>query len=267
MKKFAEFLQQLDVSCDVQNEYEDLREDMCVSAAVSTLKRDYAACLADCDDAPIFWLGLAKTMADKQELTEAVCRKAETYLDDAVSMERYAPVAEFSSEEIQLIKSELRKGIGKAKRRKASKAYKTDWKTGDVFALQMKTEKSQSLNLHGRYLIFQMVDINYYEEDEIPIVYVFITPDKQLPDSREKLLNCIRIPCFIDPLYYRFRLGDRRSIKKQEFSELIYLGNYELFSSPDEQLASRPIFYTGLEWGYVEEGLVVTKIEFLDIKV
>ena len=68
---------------DVDYEYKMRRQDGSDrDTAVREILRDNADYLSTCDDGPQVWIGLAKAMGRKSELTREILEKAESAFDD-----------------------------------------------------------------------------------------------------------------------------------------------------------------------------------------
>lgn len=61
------------------------------------------------------------------------------------------------------------------------------WEMGDIFAYRLESELAKEKGLWGRYFLIQKVDEDiWYPGHIIPIVYVKITADENLPSSVEE---------------------------------------------------------------------------------
>lgn len=67
------------------------------------------------------------------------------------------------------------------------RVYKCQWKMGDVFAYQLESDLAKDRGLYGRYFLIQKVDeCSWYPGHIVPIVYVKITNDHNLPSNVEE---------------------------------------------------------------------------------
>ena len=65
--------------------------------------------------------------------------------------------------------------------------YKCPWKTGDVFAYQLESDMAKERGLYGHYLLIQKVDEGvWYPGHIVPIVYIKITKDNELPTNLDE---------------------------------------------------------------------------------
>lgn len=193
--------------------------------------------------ASFFWIGVADAQYSRKELTDTVAQKAQSALNVlSLSNLNITPgdIERRRSHYLQAPMSE--KKIGKPRRK-----YQCTWKIGDVFALELTSERAQKLNIAHSFILYQKVDeILIYNGCTIPIVTlafcnfsdfpVVIDKFKEVPHLR---LSCGRWGSSEKKFEYRAQLiiDNRRQIN---ISGLKFIGNYPVRDAPqDEQRFSK----------------------------
>lgn len=258
MEKFFCFLSEIDLARDISSLYSDFRKNFSVTATIRKLCGDLAPCLVDIDDAPIFWLALANSMAQQKELTEKIYAKALKYLETPDTLKSYWGIMKFSAEDIEEIKSFLNGSIGRAKRRPATPQHSTSWLPQDFHAMPIISQKAAELGVLGRYLIFQTIGSCIWDRELVPIVYVYITPSCHMPTSEDELKKCIPIPTrtYCTPYCYRFNILSGNSTNRSEFNSIIHIGNFKDFPFLKEALLEDFHYNALLEWENVENRIM-----------
>ncbi len=103
--------------------------------------------------------------------------------------------------------------------------YKCEWNIGDVFAWRMESELAKEKGLFGKYLLIQKVDEDtWYPGHTIPIVYVKITADEQLPQNYEEYCQLEYVQTSFTNFENRFWPLDGRRVREdiEEKSRLTY---------------------------------------------
>ena len=151
MDELIEFLENFDFAYDVRADYASFREEMGLTATIRRLREEYSEPLEDPDDSQIFWLALACAMAQNNELNEDVLRRAMKCLRSDALRDYAGELRTFSEDDVQSIEEGLRPHIHPPKRRKVKryKKYVTDWKPGDVYAMEIKSELAREKNMYG----------------------------------------------------------------------------------------------------------------------
>ena len=71
------------------------------------------------------------------------------------------------------------------------RVYKNDWQTGDVYACRMNNEIAEKYGMNGRYVLFQKIaETEDFVGHIVPLVYVKITKDENLPENLEAYDQC-----------------------------------------------------------------------------
>ena len=185
-------LYQNDTSLDVKNEFEELYNNgNTVQDITDKLTEDYKSIMGDIDEEPLFWLALADTQWNLGVLMPWVKEKALFWVEKDSGM--------FYSRSIDLsVKAKRRKILDELQAKLLSpqppvkkpvkkRIYKCQWKLGDVFAYQLEGDLAKERGLYGRYFLLQKVDEGVWHPGHIvPIVYVKITNDNNLPSNVEE---------------------------------------------------------------------------------
>lgn len=185
-------LYQNDTSQDVKDEFEKLyNTGNTVQDITDKLTEDYKSVMGDIDEEPLFWLALADTQWNLGVLLPCVKEKALYWIDKDSDL--------FNRQTIDMsIKVKRRKTLDElktkifspqppAKKAVKKRVYKCQWKLGDVFAYKLESELAKERGLYGRYFLIQKVDEGvWYPGHIVPIVYVKITGDTNLPSNVEE---------------------------------------------------------------------------------
>lgn len=257
MKKLGQFLSELDFACDVKAVYAEFREEMSVSKAVTEIKREFEDERQDTDDAPLFWLGLAAAMAESNELTDAVKKKALSYFTDEVFVERYGEMSGFTPKDVEEIKAYFDSSTSKAKKVKKSNSSdnaEISWKVGDVYAYPLQSETAKEYGIAGRYMIFHVLEIGDWDGKIYPVFHIYITHDNALPKNVDELTMCIRIPCMphSTPPMYRYIISLKDAKKSDSYKKMLFVGNFSNVPAIDEKLVPKIMFYKLIIWKNIE---------------
>lgn len=185
-------LYQNDMSLDVKNEFEELfNAGKTVQDITDKMIEDYKGIMGDVDEEPLFWLALADTQWNYGVLLQFVREKALYWLDtDGVLFN--CRVIDTSAEtkrrkSLDDLRTKLLSPQPSLKKPKKKRLFKCQWNFGDVFAYQLESELSKERGLYGRYFLIQKVDEYVLHSGNIvPIVYVKITKDTNLPSNIEE---------------------------------------------------------------------------------
>ena len=185
-------LYQNDTSLDVKDEFEELyNTGNTVQDITDKLTEDYKSIMGDIDEEPLFWLALADTQWNLGVLMPWVKEKALYWIEKDSGM--------FNCQSIDMsVKAKRRKTLDElqakllspqplVKKTVKKRIYKCQWKLGDVFAYQLESDLAKERGLYGRYFLIQKVDEGIWHPGHIvPIVYVKITSDTNLPSNVEE---------------------------------------------------------------------------------
>lgn len=185
-------LYQDDVALDVKDEYKDnLRRGKTNEEAMQEIIDKYQELLEDEEDRGVFWLALADTQWNLGRLDEQVKEHALEVIELGTDLKRWESNEKLYNkrkEILEKLKEKLLSPQPKEKRMPKYRTYKCEWKNGDVFAYQLKSEYAKEQGLEGRYLIIQKIDeIDWYPCSTIPLVRVKITEDKTIPKTEKEI--------------------------------------------------------------------------------
>lgn len=180
-----------DTALDVKNQFEELiRKEKTAEEITGQLIDEYADAINDPNDGPIFWFALADTQWNMGRLLPNVKEQALSWLDKGGDLERWQEENSTLAATREKMLVELRQKLNTTqppeKKISQHRFYKCEWKMGDVFAYQLESDLAKEKGLSGRYFLFQKVDEGTWHPGHIiPIVYVKITKDVQLPACTE----------------------------------------------------------------------------------
>ena len=185
-------LYQDDVALDVKDEYKDnLRRGKTNEETMQEIIDKYQELLEDEEDRGVFWLALADTQWNLGRLDEQVKKQALEIIELGIDLKRWESNEKLYNkrkEILEKLKEKLLSPQPEEKRMPKYRTYKCEWKNGDVFAYQLKSEYAKEQGLEGRYLIIQKIDeIDWYPCSTIPLVRVKITEDKTIPKTEKEI--------------------------------------------------------------------------------
>ncbi len=185
-------LYQNDTSLDVKDEFEELfNAGKTVQDITDKLTEDYKSIMGDIDEEPLFWLALADTQWNLGVLLPVVKEKALYWIDkdrgmfncQTIDMSANAKRKNFLDD----LQAKLLSSQPPVKKPVKKRVYKCQWKFGDVFAYQLESDLAKERGLYGRYFLIQKVDeVVWHPGHIVPIVYVKITSDTNLPSNVEE---------------------------------------------------------------------------------
>ena len=281
-----------DVTEDVRGIYVDkLHRGKNGEQASKEMIAEFEWACSDEDDAPVFWFAMADMQWNYGRLQEEVKKKALYYLDDMKNLQRWEHENPKMAEKRKQVLNELRKKLNtlQPSEKKVSqyRLYHCQWKVGDMYAYQLEGEYAKERGLNGKYLLFyKIAESIWWPGHVIPVVYIKLTENNEIPKTREELEKLEYIQAsvlnsndFSDKFIidahgkwknrdfeadeygylsiYRFQLisTSKKSIPKK----LSYIGNFLNLTPPDKEFIMeikeniRPI-----DWKKVEED-VLTK--------
>lgn len=185
-------LYQNDTSLDVKDEFEELYNDGKTAQDITDkLTEDYKSVMGDIEEEPLFWLALADTQWNLGVLLPVVKEKALYWIDKASGMFNCQTIDMSAKAKRKKTLDDLRAKLlspqPPVKKTTKRRIYKCQWKFGDVFAYQLESDLAKERGLYGRYFLIQKVDEGVWHPGHIvPIVYVKITSDTNLPSNVEE---------------------------------------------------------------------------------
>lgn len=184
-------LYQNDTSLDVKEEFEELfNAGKPVQDITDKLAEDYKSIMGDIDEEPLFWLALADTQWNLGVLLPTVKEKALYWIDKKRGMldcQTDITAKATGQRNLNDLQAKLLSAQPPQKKPVKKRIYKCQWKVGDVFAFQLESDLAKERGLYGRYFLIQKVDEGtWYPGHIVPIVYVKITSDANLPSNAEE---------------------------------------------------------------------------------
>lgn len=258
-----------DTSLDVKDEFEELfNNGRTVQDITDKLMEDHDEIMGDSDEEPLFWYALADTQWNKGVLLPDVKDKA-LYWIDIDSGELNCQMIDMATKRkrkkvLDDLRTKLLSPQPPVKKTRKKRLYKCQWQLGDVFAYQLESDLAKERGLYGRYFLIQKVDEGtWYPGHIVPIVYVKITKDTNLPSNvaeynqleyvqtwfsryedrfcpidmsrpQEDIAEKSKINYQVDEYGYlpQYRIMLLNLSKKDIPSKLIYLGNFIGASCP-----------------------------------
>lgn len=247
-----------DIALDVKDEFiELLKKGMdCVSATKQMIEGN-AGLLQDEEDCPVFWFALADTQWDYGILLDEVKQQAIQQIDSGTDLKVWetASPSDYNKRKTVLLKlrEKLLSTQPDKKKIRTSRLFRCDWKLGDVFAYQLRSEKAKELGVYGCYLLLQKVDEGTWHPGHVvPIVYAKITSDNTLPTSVEEYNRLSYVQIFFtryeNRLYpFSSREEYERHLKqKYEVDEYGFLPQYRvLLITTSKRVIPKDLIYVG----------------------
>ena len=229
-------LYQNDVAEDVRDYYKDqLHRGKTGKEITHELIAQNEDIISDQDDAPVFWFALADTQWNMGRLENFVKDQALNHIRDGYDLKCWETEDSHEAKIRAGILAELEQKLlsPQPAKKKISqyKIYCCEWKIGDVFAYPLNSEYAREKGLYGRYFLFQKIgETIYYPGHIIPIVWVKITVDDQLPLDKndfDKLEYVQTSATRFDPFVEEFHI-DSRGLTEEEFLEKVNKKKEEL---------------------------------------
>ena len=170
---------------DVDYEYKMRRQDgKDRAAAVREILEENADYLSTCDDGPQVWIGIAKAMGRKAELTREILEKAESAFDELARA--------FPEEQKLLARYKVRicdpNKLGSEARYVKRKAYDPGWGIGDAFTYRLRTRESQEAGMTDWVVILRKAgDWTDYWHHHNHLFYMSVCPPDKVPKTEEEL--------------------------------------------------------------------------------
>ena len=292
-------LYQNDMALDIQGEFEEMfKNGKSPQEITDALMEEYSSAIGDAEEEPLFWYGLADTQWNLGVLLPRIREKALCWIDmdgglfknqieDAVSEAR-------RKKTLYDLQVKLRSPQPPIKKYGKKRIYRCQWNIGDVFAYKLESELAKEKGLYGRYFLIQKVDEGTWDPGHIvPIVYVKITRDDQLPASveeydrleyvqvgfakyeerfwpidmsrpQEDIAEKSKIDYKVDEygLLPKYRITLLNTSKRAIPSKLIYIGNYQNVIRPtNEFIPHSKVNITVISWKQFEETFETTMIK------
>lgn len=186
-------LYQSDIALDVKSQFEEMyNTGTMVQEITDRLIEDYKNLMGDIKKEPFFWLALADTQWDFGVLMPLVKEKALYWIEkesialncQLIDISVYAKKREKKLKDLQ---TKLLSPQPPEKKTTKKKIYRCRWEMGDVFAYKLESELAKEKGLSIRYFLIQKIDEGvWYPDHIVPIVYIKITRDTNLPSTIEE---------------------------------------------------------------------------------
>ena len=179
------------------------------------MTEEYKSLFGDIKEEPLFWLALADTQWEFGVLLPVVKEKALYWIDESVNMLIFKSINTSAKENriknLNGLRAKLLSTQPKVKKITKKRIYKCQWKYGDVFAYRLESDLAKEKGLYGRYFLIQKVDEGeWYPGHIVPIVYVKITDDINLPSNVEEYNKSEYVQTSFTEYEYRFCPVDMR---------------------------------------------------------
>lgn len=279
-----------DVAEDIRGMYADkLHRGKNGDQASKEMIAEFEWAWDDEDDAPAFWFALADTQWNYGRLQEEVKKQAMQYLDDPGSLERWEmenpKMAKKRKEVLDKLREKLNTPQPPEKKVSQYRLYHCQWKLGDMYAYQLEGEYAGKRGLKGRYLLFHKVaEATWWPGHVIPVVYVRLTADDQLPRTMEEAEKSEYIQIFFMNskdsfnkriIYEREKLENKKyetdeygylplyrikllnTSKRVIPKKLVYVGNFPDLTPPDKEFVEHiEENIKAVDWKNVEESIL-----------
>lgn len=265
-------LYQNDTSLDVKDEFEELfNAGKTVQDITDKLTEGYKSIMGDIDKEPLFWLALADTQWNSGVLLSDVKKKALFWIQEEILMlnrqETEAKETVQRKSMLHNLQIKLLSTQPPVKKSVKKRVYRCQWEIGDVFAYRIESDLAKERGLLGRYFLIQKVDEGvWYPGHIVPIVYVKISSDTNLPSNVEEYNQLEYVQTWFTKYEERFwpidmsrpqediaekskvlyqvdkygflpqyRIMLLNTSKKAIPTNLIYLGNYRKTTTPQKE--------------------------------
>lgn len=274
---------QNDISLDVRNDAIKLfQKGKNADEITHELLAEWQCIMNEPNDAALFWFALSDTLWKRGIMTEFVKINTLNCIKMGADIKRWEAInPKFVAKRQKVIDSLSERILAPQPSPKMPhivKLYKCEWRIGDVFAYRMESDYAKENGYFGNYLLIQKVDESIWAPGHIvPIVYVKITKDKTLPQTKDEYdaLEYIQVWSYkqeqrffpingTDPIRdiekkskinfnvdeYGFlpvyRLCLINSSKRVIPKKLIYLGNYIGVKPPENEFIENDKINTGV---------------------
>ena len=194
-------------------------------------------------DGAFFWLGLADSLWRLGFLTEEVRDRALAWIErkdiiDTIPDPPFNPHMEKRrTVMLEKLKEKLSSPQPKAKRYVKREPRSCGWQNGDTYAYRLSGEDAEKNGLCGKFLLLRQIEEILWDSKRVPIIYVKITKDQNLPVNTAEYDSLEYIQVWATPYEDRFFPIDfRRPIEditeksqiKYEVDEYGYLAQYRI---------------------------------------
>ncbi|CAM3053152.1 hypothetical protein HAHI6034_12935 [Hathewaya histolytica] len=266
MASWGPKLYQDDVAEDVRDYYKDqLKRGKTNEEVTKELIDDNEDVISDEDEAPVFWFALADTQWNLGRLLPFVKEKALEYLRSGTNLERWEKEAinqrEYKVREkvLQELEQKLMSPMPPEKKISQYKIYKCEWNIGDMYAYKLESDYAKEKGLSNRYLLIRKAynDI-WWPGHTVPIIYIQITKDEKIPNSKEEILELEYIQTARAEGGSEYLITMISTSKRViPTKKLSFIGNYVDLPTPkDEYIPEDKISLIACHWSAFEKTLI-----------
>jgi len=233
---------QNDLSDDVRIDVIDLlRKGLSIDELLNQLYIEYRLAISDTDDQDNFWFALADVFWKYGIQNESVTEEALTRITKSIVVMQSSTIDQNTKERKKVLEVLLKRlSIANPKPKsvpKIPRAFRCDWKIGDVFAYKLEGEEAEALGISNQYILLIKVDeSSVYPNHIIPVVYIKLSSSGLLPNTIEDINNAMYLRSTFarrkEEYRYQIISTSKRSIPKDK---LIYIGNYDSISFPPNE--------------------------------
>lgn len=161
--------------------------------AIAEVLDYFSSELADSDDGPQVWIGLAQVTSGKKELTSELMMKAQEAFDQLSEMFPEVSGSLLSARERVCDPGK----VGPEAKYSKKRIYKPVWAIGDTFIYRLQGERAVKLGLLGCYAVLRKVGEEFNNQDDwIQSVYLTVCTLDRIPKTAADLSTLGIIPCF-----------------------------------------------------------------------
>lgn len=228
------------VISEIKDEYlNHRRNQQSRSDTVECLKNIYRNELSSgcCDDALLFWIGLADAQYAAKELESEVAQQALSALDAIVMNDWDICIGDITRRKTRYASAPMpeRQKFGK------SRKFRCSWEIGDTFAYRLDENEAQAYGLEGKYVLLRKVDETEKWDGRLcPVVTFTLWGNPIFPSSSAEFCSepimILNKPCLCPPGIYQYRTELLvTSAKKLKQLGLVYIGNFRDVEMPSNE--------------------------------
>lgn len=259
-------LYQDDMAEDIRDYYkEQLKIGKSNEEVTKEIIESNEAIISDEDEAPVFWFALADTQWSLGRLLPFVKDKALEYLKSRSNLKRWENEAinqrEYKDREkvLQELEQKLISPMPPEKKISQHKLYKCEWKIGDVFSYRLESDYAKEKGLFGRYLLIRKIDeCTWWPGHIVPIVYISITNDEELPRNDGEIHQAQYIQSTFARGKAEYRILLLSTSKRiVPIKKLRFIGNFpDLIPPKNEYIIHDKVSTATCKWSNFEESVI-----------
>ena len=139
------------------------------------------------------------------------------------------------------------------------KLYKCEWNIGDIFAYKLESDYAKEKGLSNKYLLIRKAyEYVWWPGHVVPIIYVQITKDENIPNSKDEILKLEYIQTSraegMSEYLIKMISTSKRVIPTKR---LTFIGNYiDLPTPKDEYIPTDKISIVACNWSVFEKTMI-----------